>query len=66
MTSTCLLALDCRCLIPVILLQEKQNQIHADIIFTVILIMVMNGDPRLLFCDLDALNYGKYKHLEKI
>lgn len=47
-----------------ILLQEK-NQIHAGIIFTVILILMMNGDPWQLFCDLDALNYGKYKHLEK-
>ena len=27
--------------------------------------MMMNGDPWLLLCDLDALNYGKYKHLEK-
>ena len=62
MTNTCLPALDCRYLIPGILLQEKKkNQIHAGIIFTVILIMMMNGDRWQLFCDLDALNYGKYR-----
>ena len=26
---------------------------------------MMNDDPWLLLCGLDALYYGKYKHLEK-